>query len=215
MPDRKPPASAESLRRDAEGRLRNSPRLLVGTEQTASPEFMQILIHELRVHQIELELQNEELRRTQAELDASRSRYFDLYDLAPVGYCTISEQGLIEEANLTACNLLGIARSVITLSPFRRLIAHEDQDLFYLHRQRLLMTGDPQTCQLRMRRHDVSTVWVQLASSLTPSPDGSIRQRTVITDITAIKEGEAALRKSEEFQLSIFHSLSDQVAILD
>lgn len=65
------------------------------------------MIHELRVYQIELEMQNEELRRMQGELGASQARYFDLYDLAPVGYVTVNEKGLIFEANLTAATLLG------------------------------------------------------------------------------------------------------------
>jgi len=78
------------------------------------------VLHDLRVHQIELEMQNEELRRTQADLEASRARYFDLYDLAPVGYFTISERGLILEANLTAATLLGVARGALIKQPLTR-----------------------------------------------------------------------------------------------
>ena len=96
------------------------------------------MLHELRVHQIELEMQNEELRRTQAELEASRARYFDLYDLAPVGYFTLSEKGLILEANLTAATLLGVARGDLVKQPLPRFILPEDQDIYYLHRKQLL-----------------------------------------------------------------------------
>ncbi len=76
-----------------------------------SPEETRQTLHELRVHQIELEMQNEELRRAQVEISAARARYFDLYDMAPVGYCTICEKGRILEANLTATTLLGVARA--------------------------------------------------------------------------------------------------------
>ncbi len=102
------------------------------------------------MHQIELEMQNEELRRPQAELDAARARYFDLYDLAPVGYCTLSEKGLILEANLTAATLLGVARGALVKQPISRFILKEDQDIYYLHRKQLFETGEPQTCELRI-----------------------------------------------------------------
>jgi PAS domain-containing protein len=112
------------------------------SEQT--PESVRQVLHELRVHQIELTMQNEELRRAQAEIEAERARYFDLYDLAPVGYVTVSEKGLILEANLTAATLLGVNRGVLVKQPLSRFIFQEDQDSYYLHRKKLFETGEPQ-----------------------------------------------------------------------
>ena len=99
-----------------------------------SPEEIQQNLYELQVHQIEMEMQNAELHRVQAELDIVLARYVDLYDLSPVGYCTISEQGLILEANLAAANLLSIARDMLVGQHLSRFIFPEDQDIYYLHR---------------------------------------------------------------------------------
>jgi PAS domain S-box-containing protein len=115
-----------------------------------SPEEARLMLHELRVHQIELEMQNEELRRTQAELHAAQARYFDLYDLAPVGYFTLSEQGLVLQANLAAATALGADRRGLLKQAFTRFIAKEDQDVFYLLRKQVLETGGPGSCELRM-----------------------------------------------------------------
>jgi PAS domain-containing protein len=104
----------QTLRDRAEERLRT----LEDQElETLSPEEIRRTLHELRVHQIEIEIQNEELRRTLEELDATSARYFNLYDLAPVGYCTLDENGLILEANLTAATLLGAARGTLIGRP--------------------------------------------------------------------------------------------------
>ena len=88
-PDDRPEQAAE-LRRRAEALVRERAARTPEDLEALSPEETRQMLHDLRVHQIELEMQNEELRRAQAELDAARARYFDLYDLAPVGYCTIS-----------------------------------------------------------------------------------------------------------------------------
>ena len=92
------------------------------SEDSFPPVEPQRLLHELQVHQIEREMQNEELRRAQGELEASRARFFDMYDLAPVGYLTIGEQGLIREANLTAAALFGAARGALVGQPLSRFI---------------------------------------------------------------------------------------------
>ena len=131
------PEQAAELRRQAEEIAREKAAQSPENLEALSPEETRQTLHELRVHQIELEMQNEELRRAQAELDAARARYFDLYDLAPVGYCTLSEKGLILEANLTAATLLGVARGALVKQPITRFILKEDQDIYYLHRKQL------------------------------------------------------------------------------
>ena len=143
--------------------------------EVLSPEVARRALHELRVHQIELEMQNEELRRTQEELEVSRARYFDLYDLAPVGYFTLSEQGLILEANLTAAKLLGVARGALVKQPLSRFILPGDQDIHYLHRKQLLETGAPQSWELRMLRKDAAPFWARVEATTAQGADGAAR----------------------------------------
>src|SRR5450756_1015227 len=120
------------MRRLAEDLARERLAQLPQSLQALSPETMRQLMHELQVHQIELEMQNDELRRVQLELEASRARYFDLYDLAPVGYLTVGESGLILEANLSAATLLGVSRSELVKRPLNRFIIKAQQDIYYL-----------------------------------------------------------------------------------
>jgi len=154
-------------------------------------------LQDLRVHQIELERQNEELRRAQAELDAARARYFDLFDLAPVGYVTVSEEGLILEANLTAATLLGVARGELVRQRLSRFVLKEDQDSYYLHRKRLCETGEPQAYELRMVKEDDTRFWAHLEATAAQDSDGGPMCRVVMSDITEHKRAEEALRNSE------------------
>jgi PAS domain S-box-containing protein len=151
-------------------------------------------LHELRVHQIELELQNEELRRAQVAFDAARERYFDLYTLAPVGYCTLSERGLILEANLTAADLLGRAPKGLIGWPFSQFILPEDGSIYARLRRELQTTGTPQACELRLVPAGGEPCWVQLAASAGQAADGATMSRVVLTDITERKRAGGAAR---------------------
>jgi PAS domain-containing protein len=110
-------SGGQTMHSQAEEKAREKAVLSPENLQALSIEEIRRILHELRVHQIELEMQNEEMRRNQVELDAVRARYFDLYDLAPVGYSTISEKGLILESNLTCATLLGVARAALVKQP--------------------------------------------------------------------------------------------------
>ncbi len=180
------------LRKLAEQKAAQSPK---NPEFPSTEETAQIL-HELRVHQIELEMQNEELRRAQAQIEADRERYFDLYDLAPVGYCTLSEQGLLLEANLTAATLLGVARGVLVKLPISRFILGDDQNLFYQFRRKLFETGEPQECELRLVKPDGATFWARLTASVARGSRDAPVCRVVLSDITQRKQAEEALRSN-------------------
>ena len=151
------------------------------------------MLHELTVHRIELELQNEELRRVQVELETERARYFDLYDVAPVGYFTVSEKGLVLEANLTAATLLGEARRALAKQPISRFLVKEDQGIYYLHRKRLSETGDPQTCELRMVSKEGTAFWARLEMAAALGTDGARVHRIAVSDITKHRQAEEAL----------------------
>ncbi len=159
-----------------------------------SPDEIRAMLHELRVHQIELGMQNEELRRSQVQLDDARALYFNLYDLAPVGYCTLSDQGLVLQANLTAGALLGLARSQVIGKPICRFISKADQDVYYLHRKMLVEQGDSQSCELQMVRADGLAFWASLVSSEAEDADGEVVHRIVLSDISDCKRMELALQ---------------------
>jgi two-component system CheB/CheR fusion protein len=162
-----------------------------------SPAESRKVIHELRVHQIELELQNEELRRTQESLEASRSRYFDLYDLAPVSYFTLNEDGIILEVNLTGSRLLDVARAALVGRPLNLFILPEDQDLFYLATRQLVNTDREQAFELRMAKRDGQPFWVWIEATAAHDDNAAPVLRMVLTDITARKQTEQALRAAD------------------
>lgn len=178
----------------------------------SSKEYQQ-RINELQLRQAELESQNEELRQAQENLELLRARYFDLYDLAPVGYCTIDEKGVILEANLTAANLLGVVRGSLIGQPVIRFIVNEDQDSYYQYRKQLFdnntapqndlvhktsgQTTGPRACELRMLKKDGTVLWINLREIVAKGTDSTPEYWIVLTDINERKQLGEQQVKSE------------------
>ena len=142
--------SHDQLRQRAETRLEAEDRSTLETP----PEDVARLLYDLHTHQIELEMQNEELRHAQHELLKARDRYIRLYDLAPVGYLTISAKGLMLETNQTFVNMLGMERQHLINQPLSAHIVQPDQDAYYLFVSQLRKAKQQKTCELRMSRQD-------------------------------------------------------------
>jgi len=191
------PLTKAELRRRAEGLMKSSEK---ATGPSDSEADLQKLLQELQIHQIELEMQNEELRRAQLELEASQTRYFDLYDLAPVGYFTLTEKGLILEANLTAATMLGMTRGALIKQPISRYILDEDQDIYYLHHKQLFETHEPKACELRMVKEDGTALWVHLQATVVQDVDGAKIGRVVIGDITERIQLERQAARAEKLE---------------
>jgi PAS domain S-box-containing protein len=187
----------------------------LGNMATQTPEEVEQVLHELRVHQIELEMQNEELRQAQTQLDISQARYFDLYDLAPVGYFTLSKTGLILEMNLTACSQVDKTRGTLIKQRFSSLILSDDQDIFYRHRKLLFETGAPQVYELRLMKKDAAPFWVRIDSTLAKDTDGMPICRATMIDINERKRAEEAQRETSARMAAIFEGARDAIFIAD
>lgn len=167
------------------------------------------ILHELHVYQIELEMQNEELRKTEEALDYERKHYFELYDLAPVGYCTLNEQGIIIQANLTSAALLGLSHHALVNQSIARFILKEDQDIYYFYRKKIIETGEYPSCELRMLKDDGTQFWAHLSASRHKITGSVLEIYLIISDISEYKRLEEQLRLKEE----IVYSQSRQSAI--
>jgi len=201
-----PPGDAADLRKQAEEVATKRAPLSLEASEDLPPEAMKRLLHELQVHQIELEMQNEELRRMQVELDATLKRYFDLYNMAPVGFVTVSESGLILEANPTATGMLGVLRGSLVNQPLSQFILTEDQDLYYLHRKHLFETGEQEAWDVRMVQKDRTLFWVHMQARITKDTGEAPLCRLVMSDITKRKQAENALYQEKTFTRALLEN---------
>ena len=184
----------EFLRKEAE-KIVDAQNTQISQEvKNLSLHETQEIIHELEVHQIELKMQNQELLRIQKELQETKQRYFDLYDIAPIGYCTLSIDGLIQEANLAILELLGIDKIALLNQPFSNFIFSKDQDIYYLYRKKFFTKQIQQECELRILKEDKTTFWASL--SVKREKDSIY---LIIKDITSLKEYENSLKNIAHF----------------
>lgn len=197
------------LRKEAEVQLAQM------SKAKLKPRPVEELLHDLQVHQIELEAQNEELRRAQIALEKSRDRYVDFYDFAPVGYLTLNYEDVIEEINLTGAALLGLERNKLLHHRFTHFIAAEDRDRWHCHFMKVLRHDEPLTCELAIQRNSGQQFHAGL-DCLHLGKDGNAPLvRIVLTDITGRKRVEEALREKEEFFRMITENVDDFIAVLD
>jgi len=174
---------ASTLRRRAEVRVEAGRTLATPADE---------LLHELQVHQVELQMQNEELRQAQSALEASRTRYVELFEFAPVGYLSLTRGGLIEAVNLAGAGMLGADRPALIDQPFALYVAPPDRERWRGFFSELLGSEDRRRCEIRMpRKTGTSILHVQLDCQCSPHDTGAIR--VAMTDVSERRRAEEAL----------------------
>ncbi|MEZ6129016.1 MAG: PAS domain S-box protein [Planctomycetaceae bacterium] len=165
-----------------------------------SPEEIQQVVDELRIHQVELEMQNDELRNTQHALAEARDRLIDLYDFAPVGYVSLSADGVIMEANLAAAELLGVDRAKLSGTNINCFLLPDCRDDAWQHRRRVLSADCRQAVELRMVTADGRPLVVRLESIAGGSDDNQLC-RTALIDVTTVKRAQQLQESESRFRV--------------
>jgi PAS domain S-box-containing protein len=197
-----------TLRDDAEEQLARFPKHSADLKGQ-TPEQ---LIHELEVHQIELETQAEDLRKSKLAIEESRDKFLDLYDFSPIGYLSLNDKALITEVNLSGAILLGVERKDLVGAPFSKFMPEKYADQWYLYFMNVLKQDGKRSCTLMLNRSDDTTFPARLESLRLSGSDGAITVRIAFSDITDIWQIEA-LRASESFNRGLVENLPDYIVV--
>ncbi len=193
--DKNTSAEAADLRGRAERLLRSAGEKRISSQTEADA---QRLVHELQVHQIELEMQNEELRRTRAEVEAGLERYTELYDFAPVGYLTLGRDGVICQVNLTGARLLGVDRARLVGRTFGVFVGAPDRPVFNAFLEKVFSSQAKEVCEVTLLKKGKGPLNLQVAATV--SQDGQ-ECRVMIEDITERKQAEAETKRLASFAM--------------
>jgi two-component system cell cycle sensor histidine kinase/response regulator CckA len=209
--ERRPPKKTPDFReKTGARRLSRVPGI-----QELSLEEIRARVHELQVHQVELERQNEALRQAQTSLEETSKKYSDFFDCAPVGFLTLDGSGVIQEANLTAASQLGVARKSLTNKPLRFFIEARDIERFHRCLGRVFRKPGSQHCEIRLKRQDGTGFWARLDSLAAKDAGGAQVCRTSITDISEQKQAEQKLKESQRLFDSFMTHLPSAAVIRD
>jgi PAS domain S-box-containing protein len=208
------PAAQEALRALRE-RAERRRQLITRATDKANPDAMQHLVQELQTHQIELEMQYEELLVAQAEAEAARAEYINLYDFAPVGYLTLDEKGSIVQLNLSAAQQLGAVRQQLLRRRLALFVAEAQRAEFAKFMAALLTADERQTCELCLVRENGIVFYAQLEGNRVVSPvDDSITYLIVLIDTTARHTATEALAVSEARFRQLFEQSPDAIVLV-
>jgi two-component system sensor kinase FixL len=188
--------TATTLRKRAENLLKGPGKSTPRTREQDTAE----VIHELDVHRVELEMQNEELRRSQVEVEESQRKYAELYEFAPIGFCSMDRKGKIQQINLAGAQILGTEKRYLTQRPFRSFVDPGFRDEFDQFFRKLFQPGRREVCELRLARNNGVLVDVELVGTALADPSLEIirESQVAILDITGRKKAESWFRRVVE-----------------
>ena len=182
-----------NLQKQAKARLRISASPTLLEFERLSSEEKQGLLDELQAHEVQMNMQNEELCLLQTALDAAHLRYFQLYNHAPMGYCSVSKHGLILQSNLKAANLLSMLPIEMMNEPFSRFILNEDMGIHHHHSEQLKISGESQSYELRMIKKDGTIFWAHLLVTAELDVIGGLELRYILKDTSKRRQTDKAL----------------------
>ncbi len=183
-------------------------------ESLNSSELKEI-ISDLHTYKIELELQNQELKRAQEKIENTKDNYNKLFNYAPVAYFILDSEATIKEVNLTAATLLDAAKDNITEKPFYRFVSKDSQDAFHVHFREVINKGKLCNTEIKIKNTHKEYFYARLESIADKDEEGNLQVRIALIDIDKRKEFENQLIENKEMLQSIFSSMHDLIFIIN